>query len=649
MTEMRNFGPEAVARALPAEVLNSEILGDHALDSGILGANILHDLALEYRKLRDRLWWVLVGGLGYFIIATWTVVYATQTRTHAAVWPADAVILALLLSRPRREWSLLLLVGWVANALANGFGRDWAPGIVGYGAAHMGQTLLAAWLVTKARLGKDMLADGRTTAQFLLAAGLVAPALGAAGGAVVSALTYGSPMLESFLAWFGCSALGAVIFTPFFKALFDNSYVRAIETQTSSAQMRGLGLFAFHALTTAFVFSQNSLPILFLPVSSLLLLSFGQGRLATLAGVIVVELIGTIASIHMGGPMALLHQGAMFHTVFFQFYLAVMMCTTMPVVAIVASRAEARTQLAEREELLRLVMAHSPDAILGFDSSDICRWADGPVLGYLGLAPHDLVGVSLKRVVARAGIRLDQIPPVSDGHHPGGDYTLRTAEFRSPSQPQITLEASLRTARQGHDGHDAPAVGSVITLRDITLRKAREMAISRRVEIDDLTGVFSRAGFRQRITRAVEAASVISPIGAVTLALIDVDHFKSVNDTHGHPAGDAALVEIARRLLAGTRQDDVVGRMSGDEFAILFRCDLESAQAICERITRVVATEPIVTIGNVRVLTSISCGLAQLRLGMTREALFDAADVALYEAKRSGRNSVRVKRARAKT
>ena len=648
MTKVGKHRAKGVARVmpsgmLPADVLNAELQGEESLASGILGANVLHDHALDSRALLERLWWALIGGLGYFLIATTTIAYTTQTQTHASVWPADAVILALLLSRPRRDWAVLLLAGWVGNLLANGVGRGWAGGIVFYGAANMGQTLLAAWIISKSRMGDHVLADGRTTAQFLIGAGVIAPAVGGAAGALVSAWTYGSPIGPSFLSWFGCTALGAVIFTPFFKALFDGSYIRAIEAQTSVGQVRGIALFAMHALLTAFVFSQTTLPILFLPFSSLLVLSFGQGRLATLAGVILVEVIGTIASIHMAGPMALTHQGPVFQALFFQFYLAVLMCTTLPVAAIVASRAEARALLAEREELLRVIMAHSPDAILGFDSSGVCRWADGPVLDFLGLAPKDLVGVSLKRLAARLGVGLDQMPQAADDDHPVGEDMLRTVEFRSPAQPQTTLEATLRSARPLHDGANANAVGTVITLRDITLRKARELAISRRIENDDLTGVFSRAGFRQRITHAIEVATATTPPGAVTLALIDVDHFKAVNDTYGHPTGDTALVEIARRLLAGTRQDDVVGRMSGDEFAILFRCDLESAQAICERITRVVATEPIAVVGNIRVLTSISCGLAQLRPGMSREALFDAADVALYEAKKSGRNKVRIK------
>lgn len=583
----------------------------------------------EGRVLRDRALWAFVGAATYFLMATATIVLTSDGRSHATVWPADAVILALLLSRPRRDWSALLLAGWLANLLANGVARGWSGGIVFYGLINMAQTAMAAWCMDRSRASEEILADGRTMVRFLFGAGLVTPALGAGAGALVSALTYGTPMGTSFLRWYGSNALGFVIFTPFFKALFDGSYARAIKAQSPVGHARALGLFALHAAVTVVVFAQSGLPILFLSFSTLLLLSFGSGRLSTQGGVILVAVIGAMASLHQGGPMALIHQGPVFQALFFQAYLAVLLCTAMPVAAIVASRAEARALLADREELLRLIMAHSPDAILGFDGAGICRWADGPVRDYLGRSPEDLVGVSLAKLATRAGVALDQL---LQGPAAGG---LRTVEFRAPGQPQITLEASLRVA-QG----ESQAVGSVITLRDITLRKARELAISRRIETDDLTGVFSRAGFRQRFLRAIEAATA-TPGRELTLALIDVDHFKTINDTHGHPAGDAALVEIARRLLAGTREDDVVGRLSGDEFAILFRCGLETARAACERITRMIAAEPIVIAGNVRVLTSISCGLAQMHPGMTRDALFDSADLALYEAKRSGRNGVR--------
>jgi diguanylate cyclase (GGDEF)-like protein len=143
-------------------------------------------------------------------------------------------------------------------------------------------------------------------------------------------------------------------------------------------------------------------------------------------------------------------------------------------------------------------------------------------------------------------------------------------------------------------------------MRDITVRKAREVAISKRAETDDLTGVLNRAGFHQRLNLAIETSE--EPF---SLALIDVDRFKSINDTYGHPVGDAALIEIVRRMKTGTRKGDVVGRLGGDEFAILFRCEMAKAETICKRITGLVSTDPIHANDNVLLLTSISCGVAQ--------------------------------------
>jgi diguanylate cyclase (GGDEF)-like protein len=597
--------------------------------------------------LPDQALWALIAALAYGCMAVATIMLTSDGRAPATVWPCDAVILALLLSRARGDWPMLLLAGWLANLVGNGVARGWNPGVVLFGAMDMGQTALAAQLL-RSSLGlrgrpqnEDVLADGRTIVRFLLVAGLVAPGLGAIAGGMISALTFGEAPGATMLRWYSANALGFVIFTPFFKAVFDGSYARALERQSGDALVRGAALFALHTLATVLAFGQSAVPLLFLLFPTLLLLSFGLGRLATQAGVMLVAVIGAFAALHHSGPLALIQdygpfglttQAPAFAALCFQIYLAVLLCTALPVASIVASRAEARKLLIAREELLRLVMARSPDAIIGLDGGGVCRWADGPLWDYIGQCSDDLIGQSLEALAIHAG--LDLGPLLGDGERRQNGQ--RTVELRPTGRPHLTLEASLRVAP--HD--PGQTVGSVITLRDITVRKARELAISRRIETDDLTGVFNRAGFRRRLTRAI-AAVENEPARPLTLALIDVDHFKAINDTHGHPAGDAALVEIARRLLHGTREDDMVGRLSGDEFAILLRCDLATARAICERIVRAIAAEPIVVIGSVVVLSSISCGLAQWRPGMSREALFDSADFALYEAKRSGRNGVR--------
>src|SRR3546814_11749258 len=113
--------------------------------------------------------------------------------------------------------------------------------------------------------------------------------------------------------------------------------------------------------------------LLFLPICSLLVLSFRLGRLGTQAGVIIVALIGGVATYRGLGPVTLMHQAPAFDSIFFQVYLGVLLCTALPVAATVSANTEALTRLAEREEALNLIMSHSTDGIISFDLAGIRR------------------------------------------------------------------------------------------------------------------------------------------------------------------------------------------------------------------------------------------------------------------------------------
>jgi diguanylate cyclase (GGDEF)-like protein len=124
--------------------------------------------------------------------------------------------------------------------------------------------------------------------------------------------------------------------------------------------------------------------------------------------------------------------------------------------------------------------------------------------------------------------------------------------------------------------------------------------------------------------------------------MIDIDHFKAINDTHGHAVGDQVLCAIAKRMLAGLRRSDIAGRYGGEEFAmVLPETDAEAAaRVVGERLRAAVAGLPVDTAEGGLTVT-ISVGVAAVRTG--RESLLDAltrADAALYTAKRAGRNQV---------
>jgi diguanylate cyclase (GGDEF)-like protein len=156
---------------------------------------------------------------------------------------------------------------------------------------------------------------------------------------------------------------------------------------------------------------------------------------------------------------------------------------------------------------------------------------------------------------------------------------------------------------------------------------------------DGLTGLLNRRTFNAQLHgRLREAQRYDRPL---SLLLLDVDHFKKVNDSHGHPAGDAVLRGIARVAQKQARETDIVARYGGEEMALILpETDAPGAAAIAERIRKSVAATPHATEqGPIRVTVSI--GLATWPgTGDAAEALLEAADKALYRAKRDGRNRV---------
>ncbi len=164
--------------------------------------------------------------------------------------------------------------------------------------------------------------------------------------------------------------------------------------------------------------------------------------------------------------------------------------------------------------------------------------------------------------------------------------------------------------------------------------------LRRNATLDSLTGLFNRRAFLRRLNEEREAAR--RHRYDCCLALVDVDHFKQINDNHGHPTGDAVLVELARRLVQSVRSEDVVGRWGGEEFIIFIRyADLDGARGMMERIRLAVAEKPFETPSGPLNVT-LSAGITSLRPEHALTRAIENADEALYEAKNSGRNQVRI-------
>jgi len=267
---------------------------------------------------------------------------------------------------------------------------------------------------------------------------------------------------------------------------------------------------------------------------------------------------------------------------------------------------------------------------------------DQSVVIYANLAAADYSGFSIARMVGSNSLM----------------YFHRPEDFQALEQ-KLQEEGSLSShevALRHRDGHTLWALISAVPSRyndipvmmfafqDISPAKQRELDLEQLVSIDTLTHVASRRHFMQRGTEVLLTAER----SGYTLALfiLDLDHFKKINDTYGHPAGDLVLRRVAEAFRASLRPGDLCGRLGGEEFGvILINTDYEAAYNSAERLRQVINElhihldgggyiNPSVSIGAVLLLPS---GVTQTSSPNLDEAIV-AADQALYQAKNSGRN-----------
>ncbi|MBO9588483.1 sensor domain-containing diguanylate cyclase [Devosia sp.] len=161
--------------------------------------------------------------------------------------------------------------------------------------------------------------------------------------------------------------------------------------------------------------------------------------------------------------------------------------------------------------------------------------------------------------------------------------------------------------------------------------------LEHRANHDFLTGLLNRRQFN----KTAESALMRQKAGTPNVALaIDIDRFKSINDAHGHPLGDQVLQSVAELLTAGLRRGDVLGRLGGEEFAIVLPgAGIEEGTRVAERLREAIAAATLQH-GNVTIATSVSIGIVEFHSPANLSRMLSLADEALYEAKNAGRNRV---------
>ncbi len=204
---------------------------------------------------------------------------------------------------------------------------------------------------------------------------------------------------------------------------------------------------------------------------------------------------------------------------------------------------------------------------------------------------------------------------------------------RDPSRPGVDLPVMIALV-----GLSVAALLAALVL--IWGRNDRMQELRRQASHDSLTGLKNRRRFEEELRAELARSGRYAVPGA--LLMLDLDHFKQVNDTLGHPAGDRVIAEIAEAMRGRARETDVLARLGGDEFAVILpRCSLEEAQAVAAEIASAVRDRMSSEENMPPVTTSIGIAPFGPEWKLSYEAVLAKADAALYAAKGSGRDTVR--------
>ncbi|OZG70701.1 GGDEF domain-containing protein [Hahella sp. CCB-MM4] len=291
---------------------------------------------------------------------------------------------------------------------------------------------------------------------------------------------------------------------------------------------------------------------------------------------------------------------------------------------------------------LRDFIERSQDGYAVFNHEDVLTYCNSPFAELFCYGQEDAIGKRFADLLRHAhslqqGVRLDQkaIEDFIESAH----QLRRSRAFR-------IFEVDMIDGRWFLFSEQCNELGEMLVqAKDITKQKTLEhslqnsiVELNRLALTDELTKVANRRSFVSSVDSELSRCRRTGT--SMTMALLDLDHFKAINDTYGHQAGDAALQYVAQLIRNSLRQYDILGRIGGEEFAIfLSNTDQETASKIADRTRQEIFQHPLQFEGSY-IQLSASIGMATHGCNATFNELYTEADGALYKAKSGGRNRV---------
>ncbi|MDF1505846.1 EAL domain-containing protein [Roseisolibacter sp. H3M3-2] len=289
----------------------------------------------------------------------------------------------------------------------------------------------------------------------------------------------------------------------------------------------------------------------------------------------------------------------------------------------------AREAVRASEARFRSLVQHSSDIIALLDAGGTVRYVSPSIERNLGHAAEPLLGTPIRTHVHPDDVALSEVVLAEAARTRGtyGPIVLRLVNTAGEWRTMECLATNLL---------DDPAVGGiVVNVRDVTERALLQQQLAHQAFHDPLTGLANRTLFRDRVAHAL--ARTGRSRSSVAVLFLDVDDFKTVNDSLGHAAGDRLLAAVGERLLNATRGCDTVARLGGDEFAVLLENAGDGADALTVASRVAAALRAPLVIDGRELMLDASIGVARADLDDGPEELLRNADVAMYRAKHGGK------------
>ncbi|WP_176484666.1 sensor domain-containing diguanylate cyclase [Sphingomonas spermidinifaciens] len=577
-------------------------------------------------------------GLAYYLAAFGALSLTVGDAGIATLWPASGVLLATILLIPKRRLPVYVMAAAVGSLAANLQARNPALMSIGFTIANIGEAIIAAWLLF--RRASDAMSLVRPGGLTLFC---LSSAIAAASSATLAWCIAGTRSTGFWLSWFATDLLGILAVTPLIIIVGRHL------GQRRSGQAKTMPRRAFLALgvvgvSAVVTFGQSSYPLLFVPMLAVLSATFLLGPVGAAGGVLIVTFVSAIATSLGLGPQSLIDAGPFGRNLFVQFYLLALFASALPVASLLAARARLIDQLREKMRLLQLAegAAKVGHWRLDFDSETL-TWSP-EVFRIHGVAQDWPLSLEAALAAYHPDDRATVSANIDKALNGEGCFAFNARIVR----PDGSIRHVFSRGEIDSGGGSGP-VGLFGIIQDVTsqiehasalevARASAEAAAAHAIriaEIDPLTGVANRRRIETVLDLAIKAG--VANRSPMSIAVLDIDHFKRVNDVFGHQTGDEVLRRTATGAASVLRTGDTLGRFGGEEFVIVLPgAHADTAMLVAERVRSAIESdwrEPRVT---------ISVGVADLHDGETGEDLFRRADAALYAAKSEGRNRLHI-------